>query len=83
MPTSTAPSESAAGSPAAGTKATTKARLALWPAPSWLVHDVILYAGSYLTLLLADMPAGGGWDALIAAAPVAASQLVRQTVGKW
>jgi hypothetical protein len=47
------------------------------------VHDVILYAGSYLTLLLADMPAGGGWDALIAAAPVAASQLVRQTVGKW
>lgn len=73
MPTSSAPSENAAGSHAASAEQQIKT---VATAP-WFVHDVLLYAVLYLTLWLGDVPAGGGWDALIAAAPVALSQLVR------
>lgn len=48
----------------------------------WFVHDLLLYAGSYLTLWLAQVPAGGGWDAAIGVAPVALSAVVRQVLGK-
>lgn len=48
----------------------------------WFVHDLLLYLGSYLTLWLADTPAGGGWDAAISVAPVALSAVVRQILGK-
>lgn len=48
----------------------------------WFVHDVLLYLGSYLTFWLADTPAGGGWDAALAAAPVAASAALRAVLGK-
>lgn len=48
----------------------------------WVIHDVLLYLGIYLTLWLGDIPAGGGWDAAISAAPVALSALLRQILGK-
>jgi hypothetical protein len=49
---------------------------------SWAIHDVLLYGGSYLTLWLSSVPAGAGWDVLIAAAPPALSALLRQINGK-
>jgi hypothetical protein len=73
MPTPTAPSENSAGAPAAA-----KRPSQVWPTPAAVVHDLIGYAGIYLALLLADTPAGGGWDALIAAAPIAGMQLLRK-----
>lgn len=42
-----------------------------------LVHDALVYAAAYAGFILADTPVGAGWDALLAAAPVAASQVVR------
>lgn len=80
MPTSTEPSAAADGAPATAAK---PAGLAL-PAGlsninlASVMHDLLLYGGIYLTLWAADIPAGAGWDAAIAAAPVALSQLVRQ-----
>lgn len=43
-----------------------------------MFHDLLLYGGIYLTLWAGDLPAGAGWDAMIAAAPIALSQLIRQ-----
>lgn len=51
-------------------------------AKSWLLHDILLYGGSFLTLWLAQVPAGAGWDAAIAVAPTALSALLRQVTGK-
>lgn len=48
----------------------------------WFVHDAILYAGSFLAFWLADTPVGGGWDAALAAAPVALSAVMRLILGK-
>ena len=48
----------------------------------WLQHDVMLYAGSFVTLWLANTPSGAGWDTLIAAAPVASSQAFRMLLAK-
>jgi hypothetical protein len=48
---------------------------------SWWFHDMAVYGGMYLTLWLASVPAGAGWDALIAAAPTAAMSLLRRVMG--
>jgi hypothetical protein len=48
----------------------------------WLVHDILVYAGGYLTLWLSSVPAGAGWDALIATAFPALTAFGRMLVGK-
>jgi hypothetical protein len=48
---------------------------------SWLFHDMIVYGGMYLTLWLSSVPAGAGWDVLIAAAPAAGMSLLRRVIG--
>jgi hypothetical protein len=48
---------------------------------SWLFHDMIVYGGMYLTLWLSSVPAGAGWDVLIAAAPAAGMSLLRRAIG--
>lgn len=45
-----------------------------------VVHDVLLYAASFFTLWGASVPGGVGWAAAIAAAPAAASALVREVI---
>lgn len=89
---STEPSESSVGNPAASEldrlkadllNAETRVRaLRIAESKSWLVHDVLLYGGSFLTLWLSNAPAGAGWDVLIAAAPTALSALLREITGK-
>lgn len=73
---STAPSGSSGGNPDTADQVKH-----ILTAP-WFVHDLLLYAGIYLTLWTADVPAGGGWDAAISAAPVALSALLRIILGK-
>jgi hypothetical protein len=45
-----------------------------------LVHDSGVYGASFLTLWGSHLTAGSGWDSMIAAAPVAASQVIRNIV---
>ena len=47
-----------------------------------LPHDALLYGGSFLTLWLANVPAGAGWDTLLAAIPPTISQVVRKVMVK-
>lgn len=74
---STAPSGNSGGNPANPSQEIKQ----VLSAP-WFVHDVILYGGAYLAFWLADTPAGGGWDAALAAAPVALSAVLRLILGK-
>jgi hypothetical protein len=88
---STEPSAAPAGNPAVGSEldilkkdlAAAEEEIKRWESTSgWLIHDVLVYAGGYLTLWLSSVPAGAGWDALIAAAFPALTAFGRMLVGK-
>lgn len=88
---STAPSAASAGSPHTSELDAAKNKVASLEAEltalyadihgSWLFHDLVVYGGMYLTLWLAAVPAGAGWDALIAAAPAAGMSMLRRAMG--
>jgi hypothetical protein len=76
---STAPSSGPAGVPDA-----TESRISRYEKDvtgSWLFHDMVVYGGIYVTMLLASVPAGAGWDVLIAAAPTVGMSLLRRILG--
>lgn len=45
-----------------------------------VLHDLLVYGGSFLTLWGADTPVGAGWDTALAAVPAAVSALVRELI---